>query len=209
MRHISLISLKKHTRVAFSRHQLTRGTTNMNDSSSFQTQIDGEDKGFTLIEILIAIVLVGILSAVAVVGISNLVSKGSTSACTATSDAAKAGSAVYFATNAKYPADFLALTVDATNGPALTLPTGVTNLAGTAIVAGNLAVTPNRRRCDDRGITVPDHRRHPWRQVRHNVDSDDDSRNSHYPTGFHLFVIPAGVNQHATRLQPPTNKRKQ
>ena len=47
-------------------------------SSNIQGQIDGEreDKGFTLIEILIAIVLVGILSAVAVVGISNLVSKG-------------------------------------------------------------------------------------------------------------------------------------
>ncbi len=50
----------------------------MNNSSIIQDQIDGEqdDKGFTLIEILIAIVLVGILSAVAVVGISNLVSKG-------------------------------------------------------------------------------------------------------------------------------------
>jgi len=57
----------------------------MNNSSIIQDQIDGEqdDKGFTLIEILIAIVLVGILSAVAVVGISNLVSKGGSSACTA------------------------------------------------------------------------------------------------------------------------------
>ncbi len=54
----------------------------MNDSSIIQDQIDGEqdEKGFTLIEILIAIVLVGILSAVAVVGISNLVSRGGTSA---------------------------------------------------------------------------------------------------------------------------------
>ena len=68
-------------------------------SSNIQGQIDGEreDKGFTLIEILIAIVLVGILSAVAVVGISNLVSKGTASACTASKDAAKAASAVYFA----------------------------------------------------------------------------------------------------------------
>ena len=53
----------------------------MNIHSNIQGQIDGEqeDKGFTLIEILIAIVLVGILSAVAVVGISSLVSKGSAS----------------------------------------------------------------------------------------------------------------------------------
>ena len=69
-----------------------------------------EDEGFTLIEILIAIVLVGILSAVAVVGISSLVSKGSSSACEASMDAAKAASAVYFTSNANaYPATFTAV----------------------------------------------------------------------------------------------------
>ncbi len=110
--------------------------------SPSKSQGDGrqDDKGFTLIEILIAIVLVGILSAVAVVGISNLVGKGGTSACQASADAGKAGSAVYFASNARYPADFLALTVDAANGPAMTLPTGVVASGGGAIVAGTLAV---------------------------------------------------------------------
>ncbi len=49
-----------------------RGTMNTHVSSIREN----DDKGFTLVEILIAIVLVGILSAVAVVGISNLVSKG-------------------------------------------------------------------------------------------------------------------------------------
>lgn len=114
----------------------------MHNSSIIQDQIDGEkdDKGFTLIEILIAIVLVGILSAVAVVGISSLVSKGGKSACTATADAGKAGSAVYFANYTTYPADFLALTVDATNGPAMTLPAGTTASGGGAVVAGTLAV---------------------------------------------------------------------
>jgi prepilin-type N-terminal cleavage/methylation domain-containing protein len=93
-------------------------------SSNIQGQSDGEreDKGFTLIEILIAIVLVGILSAVAVVGISNLVSKGSSSACTASLDAAKAGSAVYLAELSTYPPTLTALA----NGVYLTLPTGVT-----------------------------------------------------------------------------------
>ena len=78
----------------------------MNISSIIQHRIDGEqdDKGFTLIEILIAIVLVGILSAVAVVGISNLVSKGSTSACTATrSTQPRRHRPVYFASNNTYP----------------------------------------------------------------------------------------------------------
>ncbi|MEP7202779.1 MAG: prepilin-type N-terminal cleavage/methylation domain-containing protein [Ilumatobacteraceae bacterium] len=100
--------------------------------SSIQGKIDGEreDKGFTLIEILIAIVLVGILSAVAVVGISNLVSKGSTAACGASLDAAKAGSAVYYAENATYPATLAAVA----NGVYLTLPNGVTT-NGAAVVA--------------------------------------------------------------------------
>ena len=94
----------------------------MNESSTIQG-----DKGFTLIEILIAIVLVGILSAVAVVGISNLVSKGTTSSCQASADAAKAATAVYFADTKAYPATLGALV---TNG-ALQLPSGVT-AAGTA-----------------------------------------------------------------------------
>jgi prepilin-type N-terminal cleavage/methylation domain-containing protein len=95
-------------------------------SPSIKSQGDGrqDDKGFTLIEILIAIVLVGILSAVAVVGISNLVSKGSTSACGASADAAKAASAVYFASNANvYPTTFAQLTG---SSGSLTLPSDVT-----------------------------------------------------------------------------------
>lgn len=96
----------------------------MDNSPIKQDQIDGEqeDKGFTLIEILIAIVLVGILSAVAVVGISSLVSKGTSSACNASLDAARAGSAVYLAENPTYPTTLAALA----NGVYLTLPTGVT-----------------------------------------------------------------------------------
>jgi type IV pilus assembly protein PilA len=101
----------------------------LHTSSIIQDQNgENDDKGFTLIEILIAIVLVGILSAVAVVGISNLVSKGGSSACGATADSSRAASAVYFATTGAYPTTFTALT-SATTAPvapaALTLPTGV------------------------------------------------------------------------------------
>jgi prepilin-type N-terminal cleavage/methylation domain-containing protein len=92
------------------------------------------DDGFTLIEILIAIVLVGILSAVAVVGISNLVGKGSSSACSASRDSATAASAVYFASTSAYPTNFNQMT---SNG-ALVLPSGVT--VNTAIIP---AATPN------------------------------------------------------------------
>ena len=77
----------------------------MQDNSSSNDNLieTVEDRGFTLIEILIAIVLVGILSAVAVVGISNLVSKGSKSACGASADAAKAASQVYPRQQRGYP----------------------------------------------------------------------------------------------------------
>jgi prepilin-type N-terminal cleavage/methylation domain-containing protein len=116
---------------------------NMNDSSTIQGQSVGEqgDKGFTLIEILIAIVLVGILSAVAVVGISNLVSKGGKSACTATQDAATAASAVYFASNGSYPINFTVMT--STSPPTLSLPSGVTNPTATTLVGSGWTITMN------------------------------------------------------------------
>ncbi len=101
---------------------------------------DAKDEGFTLVEILIAIVLVGVLSAVVIVGISNLTSKGSTSACAASADAAKAGTIVYYASNANsFPTAFDQLTT-ATAGPpavpaALTLPSGATVDATKLIVS--------------------------------------------------------------------------
>ncbi|MGZ4724558.1 MAG: type II secretion system protein [Ilumatobacteraceae bacterium] len=107
-------------------------------SPSIKSQGDGrpDDKGFTLIEILIAIVLIGILSAVAVVGISNLVGKGSSASCNATKDSATAASAVYFAANSNtYPTNFTQLTTAVTGPPlvpaALTLPSGVAINTGT------------------------------------------------------------------------------
>ncbi|MFM2077259.1 MAG: hypothetical protein RJA49_1149 [Actinomycetota bacterium] len=92
------------------------------------------DEGFTLIEILIAIVVVGILSAVAVVGISSLTSKGNNSACTASADAAKAATVVYYASNNKYPITLDLLTTGA--AAPLVLPTGVTVATGAKVTAG-------------------------------------------------------------------------
>jgi general secretion pathway protein G len=94
------------------------------------------DEGFTLVEILIAIVVVGILAAVVVIGISSLTDKGNKTACTASRDAAIAGATVYYANNAAYPTTLLEMTGH--TPPELTLPTGVAiKDAGTDKVVGN------------------------------------------------------------------------
>jgi len=83
------------------------------------------DGGFTLVEIVIAIVLVGILSAVVVVGVGNLTSKGTEAACAASLDASKAGSVVHYSSNnSAWPATILAMTGGVP--PSLSLPSGVT-----------------------------------------------------------------------------------
>jgi prepilin-type N-terminal cleavage/methylation domain-containing protein len=113
---------------------LATGSPMMYTNEPNASQAQHADRGFTLIEILIAIVLVGILSSVAIVGISNLVSKGAKSACGASADAAKAASHVYFATNAAYPSNFTQLTTAGVGGAPLVLASGAT-INSTASVA--------------------------------------------------------------------------
>jgi hypothetical protein len=96
------------------------------------------DEGFTLVEILIAIVVVGILAAVAIVGINSLTSTGNKSACTASGDAAKAAAAAYYANNnGVYPTDFNQFTSAAgATSKEFVLPTGAT-IASTTTISGN------------------------------------------------------------------------
>ena len=94
------------------------------------------DQGFTLVEILIAIVVVGILAAVAIVGINSLTSTGNKSACNASADAAKAASAAYFANHSAYPSSF----GDMTKSGEYVLPSGVSG-AGTTVGNGKWTLT--------------------------------------------------------------------
>jgi len=58
--------------------------------------------GFTLIELIIAITVVGILSGVALVGIAGLTENASTHACAMSADAATTASAAYYARTNSY-----------------------------------------------------------------------------------------------------------
>jgi prepilin-type N-terminal cleavage/methylation domain-containing protein len=67
------------------------------------------DHGFTLVELLLAIILVGILAVVAVVGLTGVFSSGNKSACSTTLSAAQAAATTYYADNNVYPTSFDAL----------------------------------------------------------------------------------------------------
>ena len=90
------------------------------------------DDGFTMVEILIAIVLVGILSAVVVVGVGSLTDQGSASACTVSADASKAGAMVYYAQNSAYPTTFPQMV----SAETLEAPSDVTVAASTLTAQG-------------------------------------------------------------------------
>ena len=99
------------------------------------------DTGFTLVEILVAIVLVGILSAVAVVGVGRMIGQGSSAACSASRDAAQTAANVHFATNASYPSTL----DDLTGAGAMTLPSSVAVDASRRVATGEgwrLTMTP-------------------------------------------------------------------
>ena len=95
--------------------------------------------GFTLVELLVAVVLVGILTAVAIVGFGGVMKSGNNASCKAMLESSKAAAATYYANQGAYPKTtgaapigFAALTT-ATSGiaPVLSVPSGVT-------VAGNV-----------------------------------------------------------------------
>lgn len=70
-----------------------------------------DQRGFTLVELLLTIVVVGILSAIAIVGIGGLTATAKAATCKPTMDAARAAVTSYFAkqTPNTYPSGFDAL----------------------------------------------------------------------------------------------------
>ena len=80
--------------------------------------------GFTLIELIIAITVVGILSGVALVGIAGLTDTASTHACAASTDAAITSSSIFFTNKGTYPTRWSEMTT--TDPPVFVLHENVT-----------------------------------------------------------------------------------
>jgi len=94
---------------------------------------------FTLIELPIAIVVVGILAAIAIVGLGRLTSTGGKSACTASGEAATSASVAYYANNGNaWQANLAALV--AARPPVFTPPSGAV-VAGQTMKIGSWTLT--------------------------------------------------------------------
>ena len=65
--------------------------------------------GFTLVELLVVIVILGILSAVAVFAVGGVTDKGKSSACKADISSVATASEAYYAKNGAYAANMAAL----------------------------------------------------------------------------------------------------
>lgn len=102
------------------------------------TTAPSRDRGFTLVEILVAIVVAGILAAVAIIGIASLTDSGGDSACEASRDAAKTAATVHYANTGAWPTTFTSMT--STNPKELEVPSGVT-VNSTTLVGDNWTLT--------------------------------------------------------------------
>lgn len=71
--------------------------------------VEKKDKGFTLVELLIVIVILGILATVTVFAVGGITERGQTSACSADRKTLEVAVEAYFAQNNAYPADADAL----------------------------------------------------------------------------------------------------
>src|SRR6478609_7225345 len=83
-----------------------------------------DEGGFTLIELMIVIVILGILDAITVFAVGGITDRGNTSACKANLKTTEIAVEAYWAQNKVYPTTLAAMTV-APNRLLKTVPSGV------------------------------------------------------------------------------------
>lgn len=100
------------------------------------------EQGFTLVELLIVIVILGILAGIVVFAVGNLTSGAKTSACSAEKTTISTALEAYKAQNGAYPANMAALT--AAGGLLKTTPLDYTiDGAGNISVLSGSGANPN------------------------------------------------------------------
>jgi prepilin-type N-terminal cleavage/methylation domain-containing protein len=95
-----------------------------------------EENGFTLVELLVAILVVGILTAVALVGIGGLTDTAKGATCQTTLDASRAAVVSFYSKQSPhaYPTSFDAMTAGAT--PDLVLQGGIQHPTALTLESG-------------------------------------------------------------------------
>lgn len=79
------------------------------DNHMEEVQVEKQDKGFTLVELLIVIVILGILATVTVFAVRGITNQGQSSACKADKKTLQVAAEAYMAQNGSYPADVAAM----------------------------------------------------------------------------------------------------
>ena len=76
---------------------------------NMELEIEKKDKGFTLVELLIVIVILGILATVTVFAVRGITDQGQSSACAADEKTLQVAAEAYMAQNGSYPANTAAM----------------------------------------------------------------------------------------------------
>lgn len=110
-----------------------------------------QEGGFTLVELLVTIVVIGVLTAVAIVGINELHTTSAKSACEVTMDSAKTASAAYYTKSNSYPQSFFDLTNPPASQPLLNTGSRIIETATTLKGPGGwtLQLTPGATAADE------------------------------------------------------------
>ena len=96
------------------------------------SNITQKDSGFTIVELLVVIVVIGILAAITIVSYTGITARANTTKAQSNAQSVQAVAEVYFTENSKYPA----LTTDFASTVAAKLPSGVSIAVGFPGTAG-------------------------------------------------------------------------